>query len=145
MRTPREFLLARHQAAGSPLDAIRRSVVAELINRNLRPRSQAEALVTWFLGCSGKAWLELIWTCRGIWSGLTVVWIVLLIINFSLRDDMSSVTGKTVRSSEVIMSLQTQQRWMNELLADRLAPPEADRPRKMVPQPRTEISGSVCV
>jgi len=37
-----------------------------------------------------------------------------------------------------MLSWQVQQRWMDELLADRSVPPTADRPRMMPPRPRTE-------
>ena len=54
------------------------------------------------------------------------------------RDPVSSVTGQPVRSPAVMMSWQVQQRWMDELLADRSASPAADRPRNVPPRPRTE-------
>ena len=46
--------------------------------------------------------------------------------------------GKPVRSQAVMMSWQVQQRWMNELLADRSTALEADRPKSVSPKSRTE-------
>jgi hypothetical protein len=89
--------------------------------------------------------LELIWPCRRIWTGLAAVWVLLFIVDFSQRDNVSGVTGKPARSGEVIMSLQAQQRWMNELLADRSAPPETDRSRNFAPKPRSETLGTATV
>ncbi len=138
MKTPREILFARHQAAAPKLDAIRCSVVGELNNKETKEQSQPTFLVAWLLRCSNRIWLELVFPCRRIWTGLAAVWILLFIINSSERDPVSSVTGQTVRSQPVMMSWQVQQRWMNELLADRSSPPEADRPKTFSPKPRTE-------
>jgi hypothetical protein len=138
MKTPREILLEQHHSAAPKLDAIRREVVAELNNKDAKTQSWADCLASWCLGCSKQLWLELIFPCRRIWSGLAVTWVLIFIVNLSQRDNVSSVTGKTVRSGEMIMSLQAQQRWMNELFADRSSPPDADHPRNFAPKPRTE-------
>jgi len=138
MKTPRDILLARHQAVAPKLDAVRRSVVAGLNNEGTKEQSLPASFVTSLLGCSNKLWLELIWPARRTWTGLATVWILIFIVNFSQRDNVSSVTGKSVRSGGVPMSLQAQQRWMNELLTDRSLPPDADRPRSISPKPRTE-------
>src|ERR1017187_810404 len=119
MKTPRDILFARHQAAMPKLDVIRRDVLTELNNKDAKAQSWADCLASWCLGCSKQLWLELIFPCRRIWSGLAAVWVLLFIVNFSQRDNVSGVTGKPARSGEMIMSLQAQQRWMNELLADR--------------------------
>jgi hypothetical protein len=145
MKTPRDILFARHQAAAPKLDAIRRKTLAGLNHQDTKAQSWAANFVSWCLGGSNKLWLELVWPCRRIWTGLAAVWILLFIVNFSQRDTVSSVTGKSARSGEVIMSLQAQQRWMNELLADRSVSPEADRPRNFTPKPRTEITETATV
>lgn len=145
MKTPRDILFARHQAAAPKLDALRRSVVTELNNQDAKTRSVLTSFATWRLGGSNKLWLELIWPCRRVWSGLATIWILLFIINLSQRDNVSSVTGKPVRSGGAVMNLQAQQRWMNELLADRSVPVEADRPRPFSPKPRTETKEMMTV
>ena len=140
MKTPRDILFARHQAAAPKLDALRREVVRELNNQGTKEQSLAASFVPSLLGCSNKFWQELFFPSRRIWGGLAVVWILLFIINFSQRDNISSVTRKPVRSAEVMMSVQAQQRWLNELLADRSVPTDADRPRNFTPKPRTELT-----
>jgi hypothetical protein len=142
MKTPREILLARHRAAAPKLDAIRHEVIQELNNKGTKEQSRPASLVASLLGCSNKLWQELIWPCRRIWTGLAAVWVLLFIVDFSQRDNVSGVTGKPARSGEVIMSLQARQRWMNELLADRSAPPETDRSRNFAPKPRSETLGT---
>jgi hypothetical protein len=145
MKTPREILLERHRAVAPKLDTIRRSAVA-VCDRQFRTnevhaeQSQTAAITIWRI-----IWSELIFPSRRIWTGLAAVWILIFAVNFSQRDNVSSVTGQSVRSEEVIMSVQAQQRWMNELLADRLVAPEADRPRNFTPKPRTEKSETASV
>ncbi len=139
MKTPRDILFARHQAAAPKLDAIRREVVAGLKHEGAETQSWRARFASSCLVCSNKLWLELIWPSRRIWTGLAAAWVLIFIVNFSQRDNVSSVTGKPVQSGEMIMSLQAQQRWMNELFADRSASPDADRPRNVAPGPRTEI------
>ncbi len=139
MKTPRDLFFTRHQTAAPKLDSIRRAVVAAEFNHQAaKAQSASIGLVSWCLDGFNQVWLELVWPCRRIWTGLATVWVLLFIINFSQRDNVSSITGKPVRSGEVIMSLQAQQRLVNELLADRLAPPEAEHPRNFAPKPRTE-------
>lgn len=137
MKTPREVLLARHRAAEPNLHAIRRRVVDDLNHQD----ATAPGGVTCFAvlcRCLTAPWRELIFPSRRIWAGLAVVWILIFAVNISLRDNVSSVTGRPVRSPAVMMSWQAQQRWMNELFADCSAPLEADRPRNIAPKPRTE-------
>lgn len=138
MKTPREILLARHQAAEPRLDAIRRAVVHELNNQDAKAPSGVTVFASLCRRCFAAPWRELILPSRRIWTGLAAVWILIFIINVSLRDNVSSVTGQPVRSPAVMMSWQAQQRWLNELFADRSTPPEADRLRNAAPKPRTE-------
>jgi hypothetical protein len=145
MKTPRDILLARHQTAMPKLDAIRREVVANLNHQDTKAPSRTIDLVSWCLGGLIQLWRQLFWPCRRIWSGLATMWIFLAAVNLAQRDNVSSVTGKPVRSAEVIMSAQNQQRWLNELLADRSAPAETDRPRNLAPKPRTEKSKTAAV
>jgi hypothetical protein len=145
MKTPRDILFARHQAAAPKLDAIRREVVRELNNQETKEQSFPASLVSSLLGCSNKFWLELIVPCRRTWSGLATIWVLIFLINLSQRENVSSVTGKPVRSGGAPINLQAQQRWMNELFADRSVPLEAERPRNFAPKPRTEKTETATV
>jgi hypothetical protein len=138
MKTPREILLERHRAAEPKLDAIRQEVVRELNNEATKEQSSFAAFVAWLLCCFKIFWRELILPSRRIWTGLAAVWLLIFAVNFFQRDEVSSLTGKPVCSPAVMMSWQAQQRWMNELLADRAAPPETERPKIFSPKPRTE-------
>ena len=137
MRTPREILLARHRAAEPKLDAIRRSAVAETFGPDASGKP-CSGMVAWLLRCSTIPWRELVLPSRRLWAGLAAVWVVLAIIHLSQRDTVSSITGQPVHSPAMMMSWQVQQRLMNEVLVDRVTPPDAERPRNAVPRPRTE-------
>ena len=143
MKTPRDILFARHQAAAPRLDDIRREIVRELNHPETKEQSRLEACVSSFVGCFKTFWCELVFPSRRIWTGLTAVWLLLFIVNFSQRETVSSVTGQPVRSQAVMMSWQAQQRWMNELLADRSASLDTDQPKTFSPKPRTEKNESM--
>jgi hypothetical protein len=131
MKTPREILLARHQAATPKLDAIRNEAVSRL------PAARRGET---FIHLPARFWQELVLPCRRLWAGLATVWVLILIVNFAQRDNVNSITGQPAQPESVVMSLQAQQQLLNELLADRAEPVEADRPRNFSPKPRTEIS-----
>jgi hypothetical protein len=132
MKTPREILLARHQAALPKLDALRRDTLETLPQLpSRRPRAPFVHLPTRF-------WQELILPCRRLWTGLATVWVLIFIVHFSQRDNVNSVTGQPAQPESVVMSLQAQEEYLNAQLADRAAPMEADRPRNFSPKPRTE-------
>lgn len=137
MKTPREILMSHHRTAETKLDSVRNLVIAKELGDQEAgmPSWNAPALLLWI---PNKFWRELVLPSRRIWTGLAAVWLLLAIINISQRDSLSSVTGKPVHSPAVMMSWQDQQRLMNELIADRVTSPEADRPRNVTPRPRTE-------
>ena len=138
MKTPREILFARHQAAAPKLDAIRQEVVRELNNQATKEQSRPASFVAWFLGCSNKLWLELVWPCRRVWTGLAAVWVLIFIINVSQRDGSQTMIAKSAPTIEMMTAFRDQQKMLNELLADRSLPVEAERPRIFSPKPRTE-------
>jgi len=145
MKTSREILLARHQATTPKLDAIRRSVVIELNNQGTKEQSRPVSFVTSLLCCSNKLWLELVWPCRRIWTGLAAVWLLIFIVNVSQRDSSQTVMAKSSAPAAMLMTFRDQQKLLNELFADRSLPAEADRPRIFSPKPRTEKSEMVTV
>jgi hypothetical protein len=138
MKTPREILFARHQAAAPKLDAIRRSAVAAVCDRrgmnDARERwSQTAATMVWHV-----FWHELIFPCRRIWAGLAAVWILIFVFNFSQRDPSEVMARKTPPSSpEMILTFRQQEK----LLAELVGPDEtraAEAPKLFLPQPRSE-------
>jgi hypothetical protein len=92
-----------------------------------------------------KLWQELYLPSRRIWSGLATVWAVILLVNFFQREDNSTLSRAQFSASSPIMNLAAQQHWMNELLADRVTPPEAERPRVFSPKPRSKKTEAAAV
>jgi len=135
MKTPRDILLARHQAAAPKLDDIRCEVVRQLNNKETKEQSQAPFFVAWLLGCLDKIWQELFLPSRRVWSGLAAVWLLILAVNIAQHEP--SPAGK-MTAAPAMMSFREQQRWMNELFADRTPPVEAEPPKTFAPKPRTE-------
>src|SRR5450432_1401989 len=135
MKTPRDILFASHQNAAPKLDAIRREVVAGLNHQGTKAQSSAANLVSCCLGGSNKLWLELVWPCRRIWTGLGAAWLLILAVNAAQHEPSSA--GK-MTAAPAMMSFRDQQRWMNELFADRTPPVEAEPPKTFAPKPRTE-------
>ncbi len=75
MKTPREILLAYHQAASPTLDAIRAGVVA-----NIAPRT--------------GSWRELVLSLRWHLAGLSAAWMVVLLLNTDHSRDVATITAR---------------------------------------------------
>jgi hypothetical protein len=137
MKTPRDILFARHQAATPKLDAIRR----EVLNAELREGRRA-AVPKFRVADTAilpiLIWRELIFPCRRIWTGLAAIWILLFIVNFSQHDGSQTIIARSAPTPEMMMTFRDQQKLLNELFADRSLPVEAERPRIFSPKPRTE-------
>ena len=138
MKTPRDILLARHQAAAPKLDAIRQSTVEAVCDRriladNTQDRRSQTAATTAVL----TLWRELIFPCRRIWAGLATAWVLLAAINIAQRDQTST---QSISTAPATTSFREQQRLLNELFADSTpaATVETIRPKTFSPKPRTE-------
>jgi hypothetical protein len=132
MKTPREILFARHQSANLKLDALRREVISGLpATGQHRPTESTASLFT-------QIWHELIQPCRRIWTGLAAVWLCLIIFNLSQSPSAHPMMANTSSATESATAFRDQQRMLNELLADRVLPVEAVRPRSYAPKPRSE-------
>ena len=137
MKTPRDILLAHHQAAAPKLDAIRRSVVDQLSNQGTQEQSWPAYFVAWLLGCPNKLWQELVWPSRRIWAGLAAIWIGILILNFSQRENSPAMAMKSP-SPQMIMTWQQQERLLAELIGPN-EPGVAEPPKRVGPRPRSEL------
>jgi hypothetical protein len=80
----------------------------------------------------------LLWPHPTAWAGLAAVWLVILGINLTTRD-ASTVIAKHASpvSPQVFMAFQEQQRLLVELIGPRETP-VAERPKPVVPRPRSE-------
>jgi len=139
MKTPREILLAKHQATEAKLDAIRKSVLDGAKTALVTERSDTNPSHTGVLSIGLTLWRELILPSRRVWSGLAAVWILIALVNAAQSRDPQ--TAKTAARTEMAASFIEQQKLLGELLTDRTPTAEADRPRTFSPKPRTETTG----
>ncbi len=80
----------------------------------------------------------ILWPHPAAWAGLAAVWILILAVDFSMRDKSPVMAEKTAPPSpEVIVELRRQQRLLAELIGPRDTR-DADRSKPLVPQPRSE-------
>jgi hypothetical protein len=138
MKTPRELLLARHQAAPK-LDAICREVVATECAAQDRNPAEVPA------GLLARLWREAIWPCRRFWTGLAFVWVLLIVVNLAQRDDSGTVIAESNRAAEILILVRNQERILNETLFDRSQAADAIPPRSSAPRPRSEASKPTAV
>ncbi len=88
-------------------------------------------------------WRQWLGPSPAAWAGLAAVWLVILAVNFSMRDELQAVEKSSLPPPrEVIMALQQQER----LLVELIGPPEGPavvRQKPLPPQPRTESSNAI--
>jgi hypothetical protein len=149
MKTPRDILLARHQAAMPKLDTIRHDVLnAEF---KVGQASRLSLISLFFQMETGwkpvlrLLWRELIFPCRRTWAILAAVWIALFIFNVSQRDKAELAARKLPPPSpEAIMAWRQQEKLLAELIGPS-APGDADRRKIFLPKPRTESAEAEAV
>jgi hypothetical protein len=134
MKTPREVLLQRHQAADAKLDQIRSAVVAQ-IRPTPPPRSEWLPVRALFTG-----WRELIWPARRIWTGLATAWLFILIANASVSGAGHQNSARTVgRSTDPWLTISEQNQLLAELVG--ATSPKAVEPRiRSSPRPRSDVA-----
>lgn len=137
MKTPREVLLARHQAASPKLDAIRRAALEELNNEATKSPRQPASFVAVFLRGSQKLWRELLWPHPAAWAALAGVWLVILGVQFAARDTSPRSFARQAPPSPQVRELLQQQEKLFAELAGLKEAREAGRPKSVAPQPRS--------
>jgi hypothetical protein len=126
MKTPREFLLGRHDASRLHLDEIRCQIVGKI---EIRRRS-----------LSSQLWQELILPVRRAWICLAAAWVVILAMNL-ITGRNASIAGAVKSESfnpDTVIALQRQERLMAQLIEDdngsaSPAKPAEQRPRSEAP------------
>lgn len=137
MKTPRELLLARHQAATPKLNSIRNEIVMELNNEETKKQSFLPGLVSLFLCCSKNFWCELIFPSRRIWAGLAIVWAFIFAVNVSQRDHSQMTLAKSSPSPEMILSFRQQEKLLAELIGQTESQ-VAEPPKTFLPRPSSQ-------
>lgn len=132
MKTPREFLLDRHETVESKLDAIRRQV----LRAELEPERPAPAPSAFWVAV---LWQQLIWPCRRVWVGLAAAWLVIAALQVLSNGVLSDSTARraSAPAPEIMALLQEQRLLRAELLGTvtlerPAAPAPVGRPRSAV-------------
>lgn len=87
----------------------------------------------------------ILWPHPRAWAGLAAVWVLILAVNFSMRDPSLVRAEKSLPPSpEVIVELRQQQRMLAELIGPRDTS-DADRSKSFMPSPRSERAEIVAV
>jgi len=136
MNTPRMILLRRHRAVEPRLDEIRQSVLSSVRRTESVAAQQSEsASRERSAGWSVTVWRELIWSCRRAWAGLALIWLVVLGLNITTRDEPSVLAVSTLPPSpEVLAALREQGQLLSELLKSQAIPAEQKRESALPPR-----------
>lgn len=133
MKTPRDVLLERHQAAESKLDAIRQTAVASVCDR----RAAGQPVVTDRRFNLRELFLSLRWHL----AGMGAAWLVIALLNLNVGHSThlaSAMPREKIPPAQIILASLLENR--RELL-EMIQPSETRgaRPAKLFPlQPRSE-------
>jgi hypothetical protein len=144
MKSLREVLFEKHQAAEPKLDAIREQVVADLTpgrNADTGARS-AQGASAWqpeaFALQTG--WRQFLWSLRWHLAGLSAAWLVALVLNIdNTPDQAQGVTPQDSTSPrQLLVALRENQRQLRALIAAP-ASESVPEPSRFAPSPRSQI------
>ena len=155
MKTPREILLARHQAVEPKLDAVRRATLTALPSasgagvppasvlwpsrlKNQQPGRPVDRWQPRRLPHYLEAAREFLQRPRLAWSALAVAWLVIIALNFATPETSAPgsalATATPPASPETLQALREQKRLFTELVGG-TPTPDAETPRP-APRPR---------
>jgi hypothetical protein len=84
------------------------------------------------------SWLTtLLWPNPKAWAGLAAVWVMIFALQFSARENSRTVAMASAPQPATVASWKDQQQILVELMGNG-QPNDADRPRHLRPQPRSE-------
>lgn len=146
MKTLREVLLEKHQAAEPKLDIIREQVNAGLAagvtdipaRSKEMARGREQDASAFRIG-----WRQFLWSLRWHLAGLSAVWLVVLFLSIDhTPDPTQGVTRRDAPSPrQLLAALRENQRQLRELIAAPASEPAPDPP-KLSPSPRSQIRPS---
>jgi len=95
-----------------------------------------------FLSTLNSQLSTILWPHPGAWAGLAAVWILILAVDFSIRDKSPVIAEKSAPPSpEVVAELKQQQRMLAELIGARET--QDAEPQKFSPRPRSEKDNEI--
>ncbi len=122
------------------------AAVAAEVNRRQEVSRECDVSREFTFAATPHSWLStlnhllstLLWPHPKAWAGLAAVWLVILALNFSMRDTGPVVAKKFTPPSPAVMAeLRQQQRLLTELIGS-AEMGVADRQRVLFPKPRSE-------
>lgn len=118
MKTPREILLKKHQAAGPELDRIAHDVLRQIV-----PEPAAKPSRT-------SRWIDWLWPSPVAWGAVAAVWVIIIALNAASREPARAPSTLARRSPEMIQALREQREIFVELVAPAAREPEPVRPKR---------------
>jgi hypothetical protein len=121
-----------------PLREIPSKWRGEILAAANSPAWRSEAGPASFFSTLNQQLSTLLWPHPRAWAGLAAVWVLILAVDFSMRDTSPRIANKSLPPSpEVIVELKKQQLLLAELMGSR-EPLDADRQKSFAPKPRSE-------
>jgi len=141
MKTPREILLKRHQAAAPKLDAVRRQVMQTVFHREARRAAVPEFTVAGTATLPVPFWRELFFSLRWHLAGMSAAWLVVAFLSLNAGHSpgpAAPVSARKIPSAQIIMaSLRENRRQLLELMQP--AEARGEQPQKSIlPRPRSQ-------
>ena len=142
MRTLREVLLEKHQAAEPKLDAIRERVNAGLGAGARDARARSKEMARGWQPVSAaieSSWRQFFWSLRYHLAGLGAAWLVALTLGIDRTPDPTpGVTRRSEASpQQLLAALLESQRKLRELVAAPDSAPAQEPPRRP-PSPQSQ-------
>ena len=135
MKTPREILFKRHQAAEPKLDAIRETAVASVYDRRINSPAAIDRRYNL---------REFLFSLRWHLAGMSAAWLVIVLVNLNIGHSTSLASvmpaAKIPPPQIILASLRENRRELLEMIQP--AESREARPVKLFPsQPRSERPG----
>ena len=128
LRSPRDILLARHDAVIPELDRARAAALA-----TVAPPTPASSVLATF-------WREVFLSRPKAWAGLAALWLILGALHFSSRSGLPKPDSNPTTSRDALIAAWRTQRRM---LAEISPVPESTPPQPLPAKPKTRARTSL--
>ena len=143
MKTLREVIFERHQAAAPKLDAIREKVVAGLAaDTSAEAAARSKRMVAdWQRAGSTSpvGWRQFLWSLRWHLAGVSAAWVVAMLLSIDPAPASAQRVAQhdTPSPQQLLAALRENQRQLRELIATPAGEP-APEPRKPTLSPHSQ-------
>lgn len=137
-----EPTLATAKRPAEPAPVVFKQALSRMLRPAPQPREESARLLA--IGFLSKLWMEVFMPARRTWAGFAFVWLVIITINASDTNHLPKQTSSEALSTTMVMAWKEQQQIVNELTGP-TAMQSADRPKRTVPQPRSECRNTYLI